>query len=70
MGTRGECGRFWLTPAQLRAFAATVRLGSVKAAAADLAAQAAELVLSKRAESGGVDPLVERAIPEISKRLQ
>jgi len=37
MGTRGECGRFWLTPAQLRAFAATVRLGSVKAAAADLA---------------------------------
>lgn len=31
---------------------------------------AAAKALDGRAESGGVDPLVERAIPEISKRLQ
>ncbi|KQW73107.1 ATP F0F1 synthase subunit B [Phenylobacterium sp. Root77] len=42
----------------------------VKAAAADLAAQAAEVVLTKRLAGTKTDPLVDRAISQLSSKLQ
>lgn len=41
----------------------------VKAAAADLAAQHAETILAARAAASGADPLVDKAIGEIGRRL-
>jgi len=42
----------------------------VKAAAVDLAAQAAETILRTRMEGAKSDPLVDRAVAELSSRLQ
>ena len=42
----------------------------VKAAAADLAAQAAEVVLTKRLSGAKTDPLVDRAISQLGSKLQ
>ena len=42
----------------------------VKAAAADLAAQMAESVLVSRLAAGGSDPLIDRAIDQLSSKLQ
>lgn len=42
----------------------------VKAAAADLAAQAAEVVLTKRLSAVKTDPLVDRAISQLGSKLQ
>jgi F-type H+-transporting ATPase subunit b len=42
----------------------------VKAAAAELAAQAAETVLTQRLAGVTTDPLVDKAIPQISAKLQ
>ena len=42
----------------------------VKAAAADLAAQAAEVVLTKRLSAVKTDPLVDRAISQLGAKLQ
>lgn len=42
----------------------------VKAAAADLAAAAAEVVLTKRLAGAKTDPLIDRAISQLSSKLQ
>ena len=42
----------------------------VKAAAADMAAQAAEILLTSRLKGLKSDPLVDAALPDIAARLQ
>lgn len=52
------------------ATAETQAMAEVKAAAADLAARAAEVVLADRARTLKTDPAVEPAIAEMAARLQ
>ena len=42
----------------------------VKAAAADLAARAAEVVLARRVQEGGADPLIDGAVEQLALKLR
>ena len=45
-------------------------MAEVKAAAADLAAQLAEIVLAERVKSLKADPLIDQATGQLADRLQ
>ena len=52
------------------ALAETQAAQAVKAAAADLAARTAEVVLARRVAEGAPDPLIDRGIAQIAGKLQ